>query len=1089
MFELGSGMRVLKLVLAAGTAGLALQAGATGTAMAQQAQDGRQVKVDIPSGELSDALVALGRQANVQIAFLPDRIGGRRSKGLHGTFSVEQALDRLLAETGLSYRRVRAGSYVVGGPTAASMDRAREMAADLAADNGYVNGQANVPEILVRGRRLWSLNTDLPRSQNEAQPYTVFNREQIKRSGALNLEDFFRDYLGSNVSVRTARQGSGVTGRDSQINLRGLGLDSTLILVDGRRYAEPNNGVTGAFTQSSIAGIPLEQIERVEVLASSAAGQYGSNAVGGVINIVLRRDFQGIEVSAYLGGSTRGDAIERRLSANATFPVLPGTSLTVSGSWNKSDPLYSEDRDFVSERLAFILRNKPDYLRTAPLIYSTTPNIRSTSGANLVLKPQYAVNGVTALGSNITYVPAGYQGIATDGAGALIANAGQQNLAPGPNDSGGPVFGDRFRLLSGGTVWNASAAVRSDVTGWLSLYGSASYSKNESVYDHGVVPDTVRLAAGSANNPFNQEIEVSFPSVGNIDTSRSKSQTVQVLGGAIVKLPWSWQANFDVNASWGTADSDNGRRQLSSTYYTSLITNGGIDVIRDTLAYPIAFEFDTEGHYSRRSPSKSSFASYTLKLAGPLSFARLWGGKPVATLVGEIQRQWFGDSLSITDGPSNSTISFTPERSQTGRSVYGEIVFPIVGADNHVPLMHGLELRVSGRYDEYRGRGTNTGYQCVSHPGTLTPAELAGPCPAPGATIPYRTVRNHTVNPVVAAKWSITPDIAFRGSYSTGYTPPYLSAVVETQGLAALGFTSGVSVSATDPLRGNERIGQPVFGGLLYLVEGLTGGNPAVDPQKSTSWSFGTILTPRFIDGLTLRADWTRIVIDNAYFSPGPLLAARTPQEQAQFNDFLAAYPDRFVRSAPAAGDPFGVGPITYIDARMANLTRFRSESLDFSGEYGVPIGPGMLQVNGSATLLLDLTTQLTPSAPVQKLDGVVSAANVYGTGDSLRFRGNLSAVYSMPSWNLGTRVRYYSGYYLTASHMVVDTQGSARISAQANFDLFGTWKIFRRTELSAGINNLFDVRPPIDTTRGLGYAPYGDPRLRSFYLNLVQRF
>src|SRR3546814_18574492 len=69
-------------------------------------------------------------------------------------------------------------------------------------------------------------------------------------------------------------------------------------------------------------GIPLEQIERVEVLASSAAGQYGSNAVGGVINIILRRDFRGLELTGYLGGTADGHAIERRLRVTSPSPCL-----------------------------------------------------------------------------------------------------------------------------------------------------------------------------------------------------------------------------------------------------------------------------------------------------------------------------------------------------------------------------------------------------------------------------------------------------------------------------------------------------------------------------------------------------------------------------------------------------------------------------------------------------------------------------------------------------------------------------------------------------------------------------------------------
>src|SRR3546814_3042588 len=100
----------------------------------------------------------------------------------------------------------------------------------------------NIPEILVLGKRSWSLNTDIPRSKDEAQPYTVFTREEIKRSGAPDLDTFFRDFLGANTSVSTAGQRNS---RDSQIDLRGLGLDGTSILVDGRRIADPNVGPGG----------------------------------------------------------------------------------------------------------------------------------------------------------------------------------------------------------------------------------------------------------------------------------------------------------------------------------------------------------------------------------------------------------------------------------------------------------------------------------------------------------------------------------------------------------------------------------------------------------------------------------------------------------------------------------------------------------------------------------------------------------------------------------------------------------------------------------------------------------------------------
>jgi len=1081
----------LKFFLLAGVAGAMLPVGGSGVAHAQTSRTvTASVDVNVPAGNLSDALMALGSQAKVQIAFLPDRVAGRKAKRLRGRMTVEQALGRLLAGSGLRYTLVGTNSYVVGGPTDANYKKAQRLANDIEADGGYANGQANIPEILVQGRRTLTLNTDIPRSENEAQPYTVFTREQIKRSGSINLEDFFRDFLGANVTLRTGSQGGGVSDRDSTINLRGLGLDSTLILVDGRRYAEPNSAI-GSFSQSSIAGIPLEQVERVEVLASSAAGQYGSNAVGGVVNIILRRDFKGVEVGAYMAASTRFDADEYRLNVNGTFGILPKTSLTVSGSWKKSYPLYAEDRSFVNDRIDHILENVPGYLSGTELIYGSTPNIRSRFGiGNLVLKPQYAVNGVTNLGAVTTFVPEGFRGVDSDGAAALLANAGRQNTTPGPADTGGLVLGDKNRLLNGSEAWNGSVTLRSDPLDWLGLYASGSYSKFRSQVRTSVVPSTVTLLRSSAFNPFDQDVEVTFPSDGNFETRRSQSRTIQVIGGAIVKLPWSWQANFDVNASWGRASQDGGRRQISPEFAREVNVLGNLDVIRDTLAYPVDFEFDTEGRYSRRDPSDSSFTSYTVKLAGPLSFARLPGGKPIVTLVAEKARQALGDSVFISNGPLRSDVSFAPKRSQKTKSVYGEIVLPIVGELNKIPLVSEFELRISGRYDDYAGRGANSNVTCISRDvGVLTPAELEAPCPAPGTVIQYRNVRNDAFNPVVAAKWSLTPDVALRGSYSTGYTPPQLGNVVETVGLNALGFQSAVPVTAVDPERGNERIGTPFVGGFLYLVEGLRGGNADVEPQKSESWSFGTILTPRFLPGLTARADWTQITIRNAYYQAETLLNGSGEQDRLAFADFLAAYPERFIREAPAPGDPFGVGKIVFIDATTANLSYKRSEALDFSLDYVTDIGDGTLRVRGNATRLLKLETRLTPSSELQDRTGVVSANDSLGLSSSIKLRGSLNVGYSRDRWNVGATMRYFGSYHLAFDRGIVAIQGAAKVPGQALFDLNGAWEFREGTELSGGIRNIFDKRPPIDVTRGSGFAPYGDVRLRNFYVNLTQRF
>ncbi len=729
-------VHLLKCVFAASAAPLAFVPFAV--AAAQEAQGG-PIDVRVPAGNLSSALMTLGREAKVQILFTPDAVKDRKSKGVRGRMTVDAALTRLLDGTGLSFRKMNGGSYVVSGPSKENFDKAKRVVSDMGADQGYVNGQANIPEILVVGKRSWSLNTDIPRGKDEAQPYTVFSREEIKRSGAPDLDTFFRDYLGANVSVSTAGQRGD---RDSQINLRGLGLDGTLILVDGRRIADPNVGpnslASGTFLQSSIMGIPLEQIERVEVLASSAAGQYGSNAVGGVINIILRRDFKGFEFGGYLGGTTDGHAIERRLNANVTFPLFKDKfSVTASANWSKADPLLAGHRPFVQERADFILGNNPNYFQTASpssgLVFSTSPNIVASGGANLTLKPAYAVNGVTALGSRFTFIPVGFGGRSREGnaalGAALLANAGSQNTEPGPGSTGGLVFGDRYPLIIGNESRNFSLSTRGEITDWLSVYGSGSYSHFAVFSEATSVPASINLPATSPLNPFNQAIDITFPSAIS-STSRSVQTRKDVLGGVIVKLPYSWQGNFDASKSWGRSSSATVGTQLLSRDYSLALTQGQIDVLFDTLAFPLAFEFDPEGRFPRQEPSRSTTTTYSLKFAGPLGFARLPGGKPVVTLVAESRRQYFGDGVFVNDVPTTSSIRYSPSRSNSSRGVFGELVLPIIGADNKVPLVHDFELRLAGRYDSYKGVGTNASYICLDNiPGFLTPEQIEGACP------------------------------------------------------------------------------------------------------------------------------------------------------------------------------------------------------------------------------------------------------------------------------------------------------------------------------------------------------------------------
>src|SRR3546814_13121433 len=113
-----------------------------------------------------------------------------------------------------------------------------------------------------------------------------------------------------------------------------------------------------------------------------------------------------------------------------------------------------------------------------------------------------------------------------------------------------------------------------------------------------------------------------------------------------------------------------------------------------------------------------------------------------------MRRQAFGDSILVADSPGTSSISYSPKRNLSTQSVFGELVLPVIGADNNVPLIHDFELRLAGRYDDYKGVGTNASYVCLHNvPRYLTPEQIPEPCHPAGPTNPFHTPPPNTNNP------------------------------------------------------------------------------------------------------------------------------------------------------------------------------------------------------------------------------------------------------------------------------------------------------------------------------------------------------
>ena len=449
------------------------------------AQTSQVYELDIDAQDLGSAILQYGMQTGNEVLFRDSDIEGLQTDGVRGRFTADEAINKLLENTDVPYQRNSDGTLIVGQraisrtsgrrgnepaprPPESSEQPEEETTITIEElrDLGVIETEEEAKElrglmdvIIVTGSR----NVGVRRFEDDAQPYIVFNSDDIRNSFAGNLEDFFRTRLPQNTASGTTQQFSnnlGEIGNTSSVNLRGLGAAQTLILVNGRRAprvsanlgSQSNGGFN--FQQADINGIPLASIERIEVLPATASGIYGGGATGGVINIITRRDFRGGEVELQYGDTFDADFNEYRIDASYGFALENGrTNVLITGSYAGSGDLLVGERNFGRDSLNLLLANSPgEYFGltiTPPL--GATPNISSPFG-NLVL------DDGTDLGSNITFVPVGYAGFASDNGQALIDNAGRFASRPKSTASAFRYVGTSRRIS------NSISTLRSAVT-------------------------------------------------------------------------------------------------------------------------------------------------------------------------------------------------------------------------------------------------------------------------------------------------------------------------------------------------------------------------------------------------------------------------------------------------------------------------------------------------------------------------------------------------------------------------------------------------------------------------------------------------
>lgn len=1067
------------------------------------------VQFDIAAQAMPQALKRFAAQAHVQLLFDYKAVEALKTPAVRGRLEAADALGILLRGTGLTFEQVNdhtiaiqaakptsdaqqapgspsdqegkttsSGDFRLAQATAGQTSSDASVAAreqKSADEEALQEVHPNTPEILIKGSRI--MNVDVKRTEDDVQPYTIFDSTQIKQSGATTVEDFLKQQLTMDTTAQTNSQAfASTSGTTSSINLRGLGTNETLILIDGRRVAGVNIATTnlGASNQPDINGIPMSAIERIEVLPSSASAIYGGAAVGGVVNIILKRQFDGGDVGYTYDNPASGHAPIRTVSANYGMTFGGGrTQVLLAGSYSDGDPLFLSDRvNLIDRGISTVLSNSPSslYNPSAPF-QGATPNIGSVATFNFanypacslgpsgiqgcLSSPNLTLRNGTPLNSPITSIPAGTAPGSNLSAG-LLANAGKYNLNLSP---GNGFLGLQSNFGSVPLTKSLLATVRQTIFEDVQLFTEFSTSSNSSRTSYNPFSTPVTVPSTAPTNPFQQSVVVAFPStVASPDTSDSVTQTVTV--GALVPLAYGWRAEFDY--TWSRNLFETAFDGVDDVALSSALSAGTVNPFVDTIAHPLTLTpYSTQNLYSGSATLNDS----GLRASGPIG--SLPAGQPTLTVGLEHRKEGTGTADNILDDPATPASSFQVQyfgQSQSTDSVYAEALIPLVAARNAGPGVDSLDFQLAGRSERYTVF-TGTLFEYLS-----PPADQAFN-PPQGV---HTTTQYTSTNPTVGLKYQPVTDVSLRASYSTAFLPPTASQ------LFANPTPCPLCGPVTDPRTG-----------ATYFVNTTSGGNPGLKPQTSRNWDFGLIWEPQeeFLRGLRTDVEYYKITQPNYITIPAIETVVTDP-----------AFASRVTR------DP-STGLITSVDLSPVNAEEYKTSGWDLKADYRKPTTAGTFGVRVAGTYIKYDLRQYTIGSPFLEYAGF---PNEGGEG---KFKANGTLNWEYRRWNLAWSTTYYASYYqlyspgspsyiqFGPSPSTTNAQGGYSIPSQIYHDIYGSYtfaggaqsatgRVLSNLSIQFGVANVFNSAPPFDYHYfPWNYSPYGSPRLRDFRIGFKKGF
>ena len=299
----------------------------------------------ISAGNLADALDQLSAQAKMQIIYPAELVRGKRAPAVSGQQTWRQALEKLLAGSGLEWSQVNGSTVAIRKAQPSTAKPTSQTNAKSPSEKSNDSEPQELETLIVTGSRI--------RGGSTPSPVIAIDAEQMRDQGFADLGEVIRSIPqnfngGQNPGVVTASLTNvdnwNVTG-GSGLNLRGLGADASLTLLNGRRMSY------GGYAQAvDISAIPMEAVDRMEIVADGASAIYGSDAVAGVANVILKRDFDGVALSARHGNAANGGLTTREYALTAGASWSSG-GLLATYKDSSADPIFVNQRRYTDEML------------------------------------------------------------------------------------------------------------------------------------------------------------------------------------------------------------------------------------------------------------------------------------------------------------------------------------------------------------------------------------------------------------------------------------------------------------------------------------------------------------------------------------------------------------------------------------------------------------------------------------------------------------------------------------------------------------------------------------------------------------------